>query len=227
MSSSKCLKHQHFQNSSKRDTSGNLAVAIAGTSAFLMAITQPTHDYAMTMLLPTSACSETKHTQSSQMVYVSVNTHVDTTFPGVEWKTLNAAQKQSRRDMDLLYGTPQALLRLRVGSGVKSVTHGSLFSLQVLSYSGNEKLVLRPPSLSWAAVMLILFEAADCAKAVAISLILPAVSLLSTQGVSDGASCVPCLGLLHKCDKACENWTESSEAARHCAIAHKCQSCSP
>ncbi len=42
-----------------------------------------------------------------------------TTSAGVEWKTLNAAQKQLRRDMMPLYGTPRALLQLRAGSTLR------------------------------------------------------------------------------------------------------------
>lgn len=55
----------------------------------------------------------------------------DATCTGVEWKTLNAGQKQLRRDMKPLYGTPRALLQLRPGSTIKRHAYPPLFSLQV------------------------------------------------------------------------------------------------
>ena len=54
---------------------------------------------------------------------------------GVEWKSLNAAQKQLRRDMLPLYGTPRALLKLSPAASLKGHAYGSLFSLQVLMLS--------------------------------------------------------------------------------------------
>ena len=51
---------------------------------------------------------------------------------GVEWKTLNAAQKQLRRDMMLLYGTPRPLLRGRLGFKVENHSYGPMFTVQVL-----------------------------------------------------------------------------------------------
>lgn len=56
---------------------------------------------------------------------------MDAIYAGVEWKTLNAAQKQLRRDMMPLYGTPRALLQLRAGSTLRGHSYLSLFSLQV------------------------------------------------------------------------------------------------
>ena len=50
---------------------------------------------------------------------------------GAEWATLNTAQKQLRRDMKLLYGTPRGLLTLRIGFSVKGKSYESLFALQV------------------------------------------------------------------------------------------------
>lgn len=56
---------------------------------------------------------------------------MDAISAGVEWKTLNAAQKQLRRDMMPLYGTPRALLQIRAGSTLKEHSYISLFSVQV------------------------------------------------------------------------------------------------
>lgn len=52
---------------------------------------------------------------------------------GVEWKTLNAAQKQLRRDMMPLYGTPRPLLRGRVGFKGEDHAYGPMFLVQVQS----------------------------------------------------------------------------------------------
>lgn len=56
---------------------------------------------------------------------------VDGSSAGMEWKTLNAAQKQLRRDMMPLYGTPRALLQLRAGTTLRGHSAFSLFYLQV------------------------------------------------------------------------------------------------
>ena len=59
----------------------------------------------------------------------------DATSSGVEWKTLNLAQKKLRRDMMLLYGTRRAMLRLCAGATNKGELNAvaSLFYLQVSS----------------------------------------------------------------------------------------------
>lgn len=53
------------------------------------------------------------------------------TSAGLEWKTLNAVQKQLRRDMMPLYGRPRALLQICAGSNLKGRAYGPLFSVQV------------------------------------------------------------------------------------------------
>ena len=49
----------------------------------------------------------------------------------MEWKALNAAQKQARKDMVPLYGTKRPLLKGLVGRNALQHTFASMFTVQV------------------------------------------------------------------------------------------------
>ncbi|DBA94074.1 TPA: hypothetical protein ACH3X1_001722 [Trebouxia sp. C0004] len=51
---------------------------------------------------------------------------------GVEWRMLNAAQKQARRDMVPLYGTKRPLLKGLVGQNAAEHSFGPIFTVQML-----------------------------------------------------------------------------------------------